>query len=70
MRRRIRQGEGSSTPLRLRRYDPADWPNPACHPECAFWAGVEEWDDEHPDDGTAPLVLVEGPPTPWHPELI
>lgn len=74
MKRREQPEEpGTVPPLELRRYDPADWPNPECHPECAFWAAVEAWDEEHPfdpDDGR-PLKLIENAPDgPWHPERI
>lgn len=69
MRRRGKVGE-DPTPAHLRVYDPRDWPNPACHPECAFWAAVEAWDEAHPEADDAPLVLTDGPSVPWHPELI
>lgn len=52
------------------RYNPADWPNPDCHPECAFWAAVDEWREAHPADEDAPLELIDGPDVPWHPEWI
>lgn len=75
MRRRTTKAERSTTPpARLRVYDARDWPNPHCHPECAFWAAVETWREEHLDEaglnGAGTLGLVDGPDTPWHPELI
>lgn len=54
-------------PPHLLHYDAADWPNPACHSECAFWEAVEAFGVEHPLAG--PLV-IDGPNVPFHPEWV
>lgn len=68
-RRRPPEAEGRA-PSHLTRYNPADWPKPHCHPECAFWEAVEQWHDEHPADPTAALEIIDGPDVPWHPEWL
>lgn len=72
MRRRLKEAAEAQYPPHLMRYDAADWPNPECHPECAFWAALERWHEENPDDpdDTRPLIFVDGPNVPWHPEWI
>ena len=72
MKRRPSPENESGVPERLRRYDPTAWPDPECHPECAFWLAVEEWRETHPHDPNdgRPLELVDGPDQPWHPEWI
>jgi hypothetical protein len=74
VRRRLKDfSDLSEEPKRLRVYDPADWPDPECHPECAFWAAREEWGKEHPFDLDGPghlSVVAEGPDVPWHPEWV
>lgn len=59
-------------PTWLLRYDAADWPHPECHPECAYWAAVEKWREENPIDldDAGPLVILDGPDAPFHPEWI
>ncbi len=69
-RRRPPEGAPGTIPRHLRHYDPRDWPNPECHPECAFWEAVEQWDTEHPDPEGTVLELPEGPDVPFHPERI
>lgn len=76
MRRRPKEiDETAGMPLRLRRYDPADWIDPECHPECAYWAAVEAWRLENPtdlyatDDDRSPLILT-GPDVPYRPEWL
>lgn len=44
-------------------YNPADWPKDACHPECAYWEAVEQWQQQHPD-AELPEVMPDGA---WHP---
>ncbi|WP_270888624.1 hypothetical protein [Pedococcus sp. 5OH_020] len=56
-------------PEKLLRYDARDWPEAACHPECAFWEAATEWARQHPDDADYDIV-GGGPDTPWHPELV
>jgi hypothetical protein len=46
-------------PVRLRRYDPADWPNPVCHAGCALWPAVDDWDEHNPGDDASPLELID-----------
>lgn len=73
MKRRERPEDADPRPLWLQRYDPADWPNPKCHPACAFWEAVGEWTDAHPidlDEFSGAPVIADGPDVPWHPELI
>ncbi len=74
MRRRPKEPAESDEPQHLRLYNPADWPNPECHPECAFWAAREAWSDAHPFDPGDPAgtwsVVAEGPDVPWHPEWV
>lgn len=65
---RRRPSAVSTAPAALMRYDASDWPNPTCHPECAFWDAVSAWTAEGPDDDS--LLGVDGPDGPWHPELI
>lgn len=65
--RRRQPLEEAGPPARLLAYDPADWPAPECHPECAFWAAVQAWREAHPD---ADLATFGGPDAPWHPELL
>lgn len=69
MKRRPHPDE-SGVPARLRRYDPADWPAPECHPECAFWQAVHEWREARPPDDDTTLEIANGPAEPWHPERI
>lgn len=78
MRRRVPPPREDDAPERLCRYDPADWPDAECHPECAYWAAVGQWQDEHPfdpddeqngDNNGLPVVL-DGPDAPWHPEWV
>lgn len=63
-------------PLSLRRYDAADWPNPHCHPECAYWEAVGQWRRDHPinlDDvatSAALLLILDGPDVPFHPAAV
>lgn len=69
MRRRERANpDADAPPARLVHYSPADWPDPACHPECAYWEAREQWSAKHPD--VDDLFDVGGPDTPFHPELI
>ena len=77
MRRRTRDVDDSArVPAHLRRYDPADWPDPSCHPECAYWEAVGEWRERHPldldTDGGHPedLVAADGPDVPFHPKWL
>lgn len=69
-RRPAAEDAPGSTPRHLRVYDLRDWPNPRCHPECAFWEAVDQWYADHADDEDAPLELPVGPDVPWHPEWI
>ncbi|MCW2763618.1 MAG: hypothetical protein JWR85_3819 [Marmoricola sp.] len=71
MRRRAKDLDLGDEPRHLRQYNPADWPNPECHPECAFWVARKEWSEEHPSDldGAGNLnIVIDGPDVPWHPE--
>lgn len=70
MRRRI-PDDVDTMPVKLRHYNPADWPH-GCHPECEYWRAYNEWSDTHPDDRTRewPDVISAGPDTPFHPELV
>ena len=71
MRRWPRETRVGDPPLKLQRYDAADWPNPECHPECAFWAAWEVWHELHPLDTDDPGhfdIVIDGPDVPWHPE--
>lgn len=72
MRRRVKDTDEGFIPARLRVYNVRDWPNPKCHPECAFWEAVEAWREAQPDDpeGDGEMVLIDGPDTPWHEGLI
>jgi hypothetical protein len=58
-------------PEHLLAYDSADWPNPECHPECAFWAAREAWREAHPPDlsliGDPRQLVADGPDVPFHP---
>jgi hypothetical protein len=69
VRRRPRADELDGRPLRLRRYDPSEWPKPDCHPECAFWQAQDDWRAEHLGDDD-PWPIEGGPDAPWHPEQI
>lgn len=53
-------------PRPLVEYRAQDWPG-VCHPECAYWQAVADWQAEHPE---ADLDLRCPPDPPWHPELI
>lgn len=68
MRRRVREGDYSGTPARLLRYVEQEWadaPGVDCgHPACAFWAGMDRWEEEHPEAGW-PSVVAEGPDVPF-----
>ena len=66
MRRRDQRQESNVIPLRLRRYLASDWPDPECHPECAWWEAASEWEERYPDS----LPDKVGPDTPFHPETI
>lgn len=58
-------------PRRLLRYDPADWPDPPCHPECAYWNAVSDWRRDNPVDLDDPSdsnpLVVDGPNVPFEP---
>ena len=71
MRRRARdlQEDPAAPPLRLQRFDRADWPDAECHPECAFWAAIGAWQATFPD-GELPVTAWQGPDAPWHPEWL
>lgn len=68
MRRRQLTQDEALRPRRLVEYRAEDWPEPECHPGCAYWAAVSEWQDAHPDE-SLPVAPGTGPDTPC-PELI
>lgn len=75
MRRRVHEDvSANGVPLALRRYDPADWPDAECHPECAFWAArgelIEQARAADPDGWFLGEIEGGGPDEPWHPERI
>lgn len=68
MRRRPKDPADSPWPAWLVRYRPEDWSRRGCHPECAYWEALSQWNDTHPAN---PVELAEhGPDGPWHPELV
>lgn len=69
MRRRPPRDDLTGVPARLLRYDPADWPNPECHPACAFWEARREWKASHPEDDMNE-GFVNRPIAPFHLERI
>lgn len=66
MRRRHPTWDEGDMPRHLVEYRAEDWPNPECHPECAYWAAREAWHAENPDAQVS--VVARGPDVPWHPE--
>jgi len=50
----------------LTRYRADDWPT-GCHPECAYWAAVAAWREQHPGEE---LPTLPGPDVPLHRELL
>ena len=71
MRRREKPAHPTNTPpAKLMHYNPSDWPEAECHPECAYWEAWQRWDEKHPDYDTPLETIINGPDTPWHPELI
>jgi hypothetical protein len=75
VRRRLKSDPSDPRePAHLRVYDPSDWPNPKCHPECAYWEARQEWHDEHPFDLDRPAhpedLIAQGPDVPWHEEWV
>jgi len=68
VRRRQSDTGASSVPLRLTRYDPGDWPDAECHPQCAFWDAVRDWHGTDPDSSWS--IEGGGPNAPFHPERI
>ena len=56
--------------LPLLHWDPADWvgaPGVDCgHPECAFWAARDRWNDENPATEW-PSIVAAGPDVPFGP---
>lgn len=67
MRRRVppESAPGYGVPARLLHYDPQDWPDPECHPECAYWAAVGAWQELHPEDDLFDGIST-GPDEPFH----
>lgn len=66
MRRRVREpAPGVAVPPpELLAYDPADWLGVDCHPQCAYWAALDEWTRVHGPDAW-PDVVADGPDVPW-----
>lgn len=54
-------------------YRPEDWPH-GCHPECAYWEGVDAWRASLPDGSDSldadgpPLLFFDGPNVPFRPD--
>lgn len=67
MRRRVRAAQRGDVPPRLLHYVEQEWagaPGVDCdHPACAYWAELDRWNDEHPDQW--PSVVADGPDVPF-----
>lgn len=44
-----REKDDGRAPRWLLEPSPADWPEPVCHWECAYWQAANEWSAAHPD---------------------
>ncbi|WP_256842566.1 hypothetical protein [Ornithinimicrobium cryptoxanthini] len=64
---RRRRPVDDERPSWLLHYRPQDWTGKGCHPECAYWEAVDQWQAAHPDIDLPPGT---GPDAPFHIETI